>query len=70
MPGLPCDALVEIDEAGCYSSLGYGLLSKMHVTGEMNFDASGEVEAAFDWSVDHRKFFECDHERFFPEFIR
>ena len=59
--GAPCDTLVEIDEAGGYSGFGYGLLSEMHVSGQMDFYTSGEVEAAFDGRVDLRELFEGDH---------
>ena len=60
MSGAPCDALVEIDEAGGHTGFGYGLLSEMHVAGEMDFYTSGEVKATSDGRFNLRDFFERD----------
>jgi hypothetical protein len=57
----PGYALCHADQTGSDARLRDGLFSGMNVSGEMYFDASGEIETPFDRSVDYRNVFKCHH---------
>jgi hypothetical protein len=58
----PGYALPEIDESAADALRRHCGCSAMNVSGEVHFDASCEVETAFDGSVDGRVFTKGDHD--------
>jgi hypothetical protein len=59
----PGDALGEFEETGGDAAYSQGLFAGVDVGDEMDLDAAGEVEAAFDGGVDDGDFFQPDHRR-------
>jgi hypothetical protein len=59
--GAPGDLLRELDETCGDAAYGQRLFGGVDVPDQMNFDASGEVEASFDGSLDDSDFLYSDH---------
>jgi hypothetical protein len=62
--GSPGDALADVEETGGDYACGDGLLAEVHVAGEVDFDATGEIEAALDVGVDGGEFSDLYHQLF------
>jgi quercetin dioxygenase-like cupin family protein len=57
----PDDLLREFGETGGDTAYGQGLLAGVDVCNQMDFNAAGEVEAAFDGCFDNGDFLQVDH---------